>query len=343
MNLTISKGEKKPIYKQLEQQLVDMISSGALKAGDRLPSEQELSELTGASNGTVKRAYTELSNQGILKRIQGSGTFVTQVGDPECLQLHQRVEDLLEHMLNDLSYMHLSYNEILSLVESKIQWRRQKGSDLHIAVVDCNAETLSLISSQLSNISDTDVTELILSELEELPQRLTYGYDLILVPQTHYLQLVELAPTIADRIVKVAIEPSPRVKYELAQIKEHMSIGVWCVSQQFANAIYAQLSFLKYRMPQVDCRLESEPGKLCDFIEGKDVLILPFDYFKGEKCNDQAAVQHFRTQGNQVIFFEYHIDRGSLIHVNYEINRCRARLSTHSKLPPVRQAKKEAK
>lgn len=323
MTLTISKNEKIPIYKQLEQQLVDMISSGTLKAGDRLPTEQELSESAGVSKGTVKRAYVELSSRGVLKRIQGSGTFVMQADDPEHLQLHQRVEDLLEQMLNDLAYMHLSYKEILSLVESKIQWRKQKNSNLRIAVVDCNMETLSLISSQLSNISDVDVTELILSELEELPQRLTYGYDLILTPQTHYLQLVELAPTVADRIIKVAIEPSSRVKYELAQIKEHMSVGIWCMSQQFANAIYAQLSLLKYRMLQVDCRLDSEPGKIRDFIDGKDVLILPFDYFRGENCEDQAAVQHFCAQGGKVILFEYHIDHGSLIHVNYEIDRCR--------------------
>lgn len=325
MTLTITKQDKVPIYKQIEQQLVHMISTGALKAGDRLPTELELSASAGVSPGTVKRVYSELTGRGILKRIQGSGTYVAQADDPEHLQARQRVEDIVDRMLDDLSYMHLSYQEIFSLIESKIQWRRQKSANLRIAVVDCNMETLSLISSQLSNISDVDVTELILSELEELPQRLTFGYDLILVPKTHYLQLVELAPTVADHIVKVAIEPSARTRYELARIKENMSVGIWCMSQQFANAVYAQIAMLGYRMLQVDCRLDSEPGNIRDFIDRKDFLILPFDYFRGKNREDIDLIQQFKFQGGQIILFEYHIDRGSLIHVNYKIDHCRRR------------------
>lgn len=325
MTLTITKQDKVPIYKQIEQQLVHMISTGALKAGDRLPTELELSASAGVSPGTVKRVYSELTGRGILKRIQGSGTYVAQADDPEHLQARQRVEDIVDRMLDDLSYMHLSYQEIFSLIESKIQWRRQKSANLRIAVVDCNMETLSLISSQLSNISDVDVTELILSELEELPQRLTFGYDLILVPKTHYLQLVELAPTVADHIVKVAIEPSARTRYELARIKENMSVGIWCMSQQFANAVYAQIAMLGYRMLQVDCRLDSEPGNIRDFIDRKDFLILPFDYFRGKNREDIDLIQQFKSQGGQIILFEYHIDRGSLIHVNYKIDHCRRR------------------
>ena len=323
MKVNILKSEKLPIYKQLEKQLISMISSGELRAGDRLPTEQELADSAGISPGTVKRAYVKLSRRGILKRIQGRGTFVMQADDPEQLQLHQQVDDLLEQMLDDLSYVHLSYKEILSLVESKIQWRKQKHSNLRVAVVDCNMETLSLISSQLGNISDIDVTELILSDLEELPQRLTYGYDLILTPKTHYLQLVELAPTVADRIIKVAIRPSPRAEYELAQIQEHMSVGIWCMSQEFANAVYAQIALLKRRTLQVDCYLDGEPGKICDFMKGKDVLILPFDYLRGKNQEDWNLIQQFRSEGGRVIFFEYHIDQGSLIHVNYEIEHCR--------------------
>lgn len=330
MTLTISKQDKSPIYKQIEQQLIHMISSGELKAGDRLPNEQELSAAAAVSPGTVKRAYMELTGRGILKRIQGSGTYVTHSDDPAHLQACQQAEDIVDRMLDDLSYMHLSYKEMLSLIESKIQWRRQKSSNLRIAVVDCNMETLSLISSQLSNISDVDVTELILSELEELPQRLTYGYDLILAPKTHYLQLVELAPTMADRIIKVAIEPSSRTEYELAQIKEYMSVGIWCMSQQFANAVYEQISRLGYRILRVDCRLDSEPGKICDFISGKDVLILPFDYFRGKNRDDISLIQQFQSQGGQLIFFEYHIDHGSLIHVNYEIDLCRRKKQRQS-------------
>lgn len=89
--------------------------------------------------------------------------------------------------------MHLSLGEMETLVHSKIQWKRQTTQNIRVAVVDCNMETLSLISGQLYNISDVDVTELLLNDVLRSPQKLTLGYDLILTTKNHYLQILDLA------------------------------------------------------------------------------------------------------------------------------------------------------
>lgn len=63
---------------QLRQILEDMISSGKYKPGDLFPTEREMAEQFGVSRITVREAIGHLVYQGILRREQGRGTFVSQ-------------------------------------------------------------------------------------------------------------------------------------------------------------------------------------------------------------------------------------------------------------------------
>ncbi len=50
---------------------------GDFAPGDKLPTEREMAEHTATSRVTVRRAYEQLEDAGILQREQGRGTFVT--------------------------------------------------------------------------------------------------------------------------------------------------------------------------------------------------------------------------------------------------------------------------
>lgn len=68
----------KPIYLLVSEELADLIESGKLKAGDKLPSESQVCQQYGISRMTVRQAIGELINQGIVESIRGKGTFVTK-------------------------------------------------------------------------------------------------------------------------------------------------------------------------------------------------------------------------------------------------------------------------
>ena len=68
----------KPSYLQIKDSLLDQIESGRYKAGDRLPSERELSRLLGVSRMTVRHAISHLVNHGIVERHPGKGTFIAE-------------------------------------------------------------------------------------------------------------------------------------------------------------------------------------------------------------------------------------------------------------------------
>ncbi|MGK5507131.1 PLP-dependent aminotransferase family protein [Brevibacillus formosus] len=73
-----SSGATKPLYKQIAEQIEQRISSGEFGPGSYLPSERTLAKELNVNRSTVVAAYDELQAAGMIERIQGSGTIVSQ-------------------------------------------------------------------------------------------------------------------------------------------------------------------------------------------------------------------------------------------------------------------------
>ena len=66
-----------PLYQQLMDDIKLDISNQKYRSGDKIPSETELAEIYNVSRITVRRAVSELCDEGYLAKQQGKGTFVT--------------------------------------------------------------------------------------------------------------------------------------------------------------------------------------------------------------------------------------------------------------------------
>lgn len=72
-----------PLYLQLARNLTSAIHGGMWRAGEALPSERVLSEVLGVSRVTARSAIGLLVEQGLIKRSQGAGSFITpRLEDP---------------------------------------------------------------------------------------------------------------------------------------------------------------------------------------------------------------------------------------------------------------------
>lgn len=65
-----------PFYRQILDQILAGIATGALQRGERLPTVRALAVELAVNLNTVARAYKELEIRGVLATQQGSGTFV---------------------------------------------------------------------------------------------------------------------------------------------------------------------------------------------------------------------------------------------------------------------------
>lgn len=76
MNIIISNSSGVPIYKQIVDQIKEMIIKGELAEGDALPSMRYLAMELRISLITTKRAYEELESLGFIESYTGKGSFV---------------------------------------------------------------------------------------------------------------------------------------------------------------------------------------------------------------------------------------------------------------------------
>lgn len=68
-----------PVYLQIAELLARQIKAGYWHSGERLPTEAELAQTLSVAVGTLRKSLALLEDQGVLERIQGSGTYVRQV------------------------------------------------------------------------------------------------------------------------------------------------------------------------------------------------------------------------------------------------------------------------
>ncbi len=89
------------------RQIKDLISTGQLKPGDKLPSERMMCERLGVGRTHLRDALKKLEFYGILKTLPQSGTVVAGMGLPA-----------LEGLITDMLSLH--DNDFKSLVETRV-------------------------------------------------------------------------------------------------------------------------------------------------------------------------------------------------------------------------------
>lgn len=99
MNIMINQLSQTPIYEQMENQIRQSILSGELEANYMMPSIRRMAKELNVGIITVKRAYDDLCNEGLLVSIQGRGVFVASIdADKEKEirrgQLRERLKEL---------------------------------------------------------------------------------------------------------------------------------------------------------------------------------------------------------------------------------------------------------
>ena len=74
----LTKTDGVALYVQVRETLREQIKKGQLEPGQKLPSEDELAAQFGVSRMTVRQGISDLTDEGVLYRRRGVGTFVTQ-------------------------------------------------------------------------------------------------------------------------------------------------------------------------------------------------------------------------------------------------------------------------
>ena len=139
-----------PLYMQIKELLISKISSGEWLPGTVIPSEIALSQELGVSQGTVRKAITDLVETNVLRRKQGLGTFVSSHDNDRALfHFFNIVDDDDRKVLPESRILSCKRKQASRLEAAKLQLAA--GADIvriervrSLASVPTIAETISL-------------------------------------------------------------------------------------------------------------------------------------------------------------------------------------------------------
>jgi GntR family transcriptional regulator len=90
--IVVSPLDPDPMYKQVTDQIKNAIASGTLQPGHKLPSIREMAGELKISEITIKRAYSDLENEGYIFTRSGLGSFVASIDKQKLRQ--EKLEEI---------------------------------------------------------------------------------------------------------------------------------------------------------------------------------------------------------------------------------------------------------
>jgi GntR family transcriptional regulator len=112
----------KPVYLQVVDQVKAAAASGALRAGEPLPSIRPLAEQLRINRNTVAKAYAELEGQGVIETVPGRGCFLKENNSPYRKDIRLKmVAEEIDAAIVQAHHLRVEEREFLALVKERLE------------------------------------------------------------------------------------------------------------------------------------------------------------------------------------------------------------------------------
>ena len=112
----------KPVYLQVVDQIKAAAASGALLAGEPLPSIRPLAEQLRINRNTVAKAYAELENLGIIETVGGKGCFLKENNSPFKKVVRDKLlAEEIDQAIIQAHHFQVSEVEFIDLVRERLK------------------------------------------------------------------------------------------------------------------------------------------------------------------------------------------------------------------------------
>ena len=126
MYITIDETDRRPIYRQVADEIKGLIARGSLSEGMALPPVRQVADDLGVNLNTIATAYRELQKEGLLKVRHGSGAVVSSRRVVQ--QSDNEMRKALRASLAHLVLAGLPRTEIIEIVNEEVRdlFRRER-------------------------------------------------------------------------------------------------------------------------------------------------------------------------------------------------------------------------
>jgi GntR family transcriptional regulator len=117
--ISLDMSDRRPMYRQVADEIRLLIAAGKLREGEPLPSVRQLAGDLGVNLNTIATSYRELQDEGLLTVRHGSGAVVTSLTARPTPR--RELKKPLRTALAQLVLAGLPQAEILNLVSDELE------------------------------------------------------------------------------------------------------------------------------------------------------------------------------------------------------------------------------
>lgn len=121
MDIRINLADGVPLYRQIVNQIRYMVATGVLAVGDELPPIRTLALELKVTPNTIVKAYGELEAVGVVRKRQGSGTFVSDSGPSRLATKERRriIEERIDALLAEARQLDFSLDDLFKAIQRR--------------------------------------------------------------------------------------------------------------------------------------------------------------------------------------------------------------------------------
>ena len=120
--------DARPIYEQVKDGLRHLVVTGALQAGDKLPSVRALASSLAINPNTIQRAYEALEREGYLYTVAGKGSFAAPQADVNA-DRRARLLEQFDASAAELLFLGLTATELAARLQAAEAGRVRPGEE----------------------------------------------------------------------------------------------------------------------------------------------------------------------------------------------------------------------
>ena len=197
-----SRSAPAPLYEKVKQDISANITRGIWQAHDRIPSEAELVAQYGFSRMTINRALRELTDEGLLVRLQGVGTFVAEPKGQSALFEIRSIADEI------LARQHQHRCEVLTLERTPANALQATSLNVAEGTLIFHSVMVHYENDLPVQIEDRCVNAQIVPEylLQDFAQTTPHAYLSLIAPLTEGEHIVEAVRASAEECVLLKIK-----------------------------------------------------------------------------------------------------------------------------------------
>ena len=117
--------DARPIYEQVTDGLRQLVVTGALQDGDRLPSVRTLASSLAINPNTIQRAYEALEREGYLYTVAGKGSFAAAHGGVNTAR-RERLLEQFDASACELLFLGMTAGELSQRLEQAQRQREER-------------------------------------------------------------------------------------------------------------------------------------------------------------------------------------------------------------------------